>query len=81
MQLIARERHSHTCLMPQFTSPPCCLHLFPLWLCVSAAAVHAELLKQAAFLTTQRVMAADGSLIKETPLSSGRKEFEQQGYR
>lgn len=44
-------------------------------------AVHAELLKQAAFLTTQRVLSADGTLIKETALSAGRKEFEQQGYR
>jgi hypothetical protein len=48
---------------------------------VCAAAVHADLLKQAAFLTTQRVLAADGTLVKETPLSKGRQEFEQQGYR
>jgi hypothetical protein len=43
--------------------------------------VHAELLQQAAFLTTQRVLAADGSLIKKTALSKGRQEFEQQGLR
>jgi hypothetical protein len=43
--------------------------------------VHAELLKQAAFLSTQRVLAADGALIKETALGKGRQEFEQQGYR
>ncbi|KAF6253545.1 FAD/NAD(P)-binding domain-containing protein [Scenedesmus sp. NREL 46B-D3] len=44
-------------------------------------AVHVELLKQAAFLKTQRVLAADGTLVKETEISKNRQEFEQQGYR
>jgi hypothetical protein len=60
---------NHIAVLPPAPAPSC------------TAAVHAELLKQAAFLTSQRVLAADGSLIKETQLSQGRQEFEQQGLR
>jgi hypothetical protein len=43
--------------------------------------LHSQLLQQASFLRTERTLGKDGSLIRESPLSKTRQEYEQQGYK
>jgi hypothetical protein len=50
-------------------------------LCCCYTGLHAQLLQQASFLRTERTLAKDGSLVRESPLSKTRQEYEQQGYK